>query len=392
MKAAPAGAANPFEIETTSAAVVEPDGALNSTAVAKRPMNKQVVSLVLALAGGLAAAECIAQTAPTALAGAGSSARAAVYEGWGLAYGSRYGMALEYAGVGSARGISQAAERNVDFAASDLPLRGMELEKAGLAQFPTVVTAVVPVVNLQGVGPGALRLTGPLLAEILLGRIEKWNDAAIAGLNPNLALPDLDIQVVYRADEAEQTQVLTRYLSKVSEAWAKQVGSGAAVQWKVGTGAKGAAALVGEVKRLRGAIGYVELNQTQEARLAFPQLQNLFGRFVSPEPATLLAAADAVDWARHYAGRSAFGVDLTDMPGLRAWPITAASYVVLPRVQDRPERARVTLAFLDWSLSGEGDQIAEKLGSVGLPAKGKQYVRASLRRSVTDARGDPLLR
>jgi phosphate transport system substrate-binding protein len=351
----------------------------------------QVVTLALVFAGGLVV-ECAAQTVPAALAGAGSDARAQIYEGWGLAYGSRYGVALEYAAVGSARGVSQAAERKVDFGASDLPLRSIELDKAGLAQFPTVVTAVVPVFNLPGMGSAALRLSGPLLAEILLGRVKKWSDPAIAELNPSLALPDLDIQVVYRADVSEQTQVLARYLSKVSEAWAREMGAGAGMKWKLGTGVKSETELIREVKQLRGALGYAELNQAQEGKLGVAQLRNLFGRFVAPEPATVLAAAEAADWARHYAGRSGFDLDLTDMPGLRAWPITAASYVVLPRVQDRPERGRVTLAFLDWSLSTEGDQVAEKLGLVGLPAKGKQYVRASLRRNVTDGSGEPLLR
>ena len=185
----------------------------------------QVMGLVLSFAGALGAGEGVAQTVPGALSGAGSGAKAEVYEGWGLAYGSRYGVALDYAAVGSAQGVAQAVERKVDFGASDLPLRSIELDKAGLAQFPAVVTAVVPVINLPGVAPGALRLSGPLLAEILLGHVKKWSNAAIAELNPDLTLPDLDIQVVYRADESEQTQVLARYLSKVSEAWAKEMGA-----------------------------------------------------------------------------------------------------------------------------------------------------------------------
>ena len=352
----------------------------------------QVVSLVLSLAGGVWAADSVAQTAPTVLAGAGSSTKAQIYEGWGLAYGSRYGVALEYAALGSVRGVSQATDRKVDFGASDVPLRSIELDKAGLAQFPTVVTAVVPVVNLPGVVSGELRLSGPLLADILLGRVKKWNDPGLLELNPDLNLPALDIRVVFRADDSEQTRVLARYLSKVSEAWAKQMGGGSALQWKLGTGAKGAKALMQEVKQQHGSIGYAELNQAQEAKLGIVQLENLFGRFVLPETGSVLAAAAAADWPRHYAGHSGFELDLTDMPGLQAWPIAAVSYVVLPRVQDRPERARVTLAFLDWSLSAEGDPIAEKLGYVGLPPQGKQYVRAALRRNVTDVHGDPILR
>jgi phosphate transport system substrate-binding protein len=353
--------------------------------------------LALALAAlGTAAAPGQPDSAPgaatAAMSGAGPSGPGEVYEGWALAYGTRTAVVLDYERVDAGRGVREAMERKADFGASELPLRGIELERSGLAQFPTYVSALVPVVNLPSVQPGALRLTGPLLAEILLGRVKKWNDDAIEALNPGLALPDLDIQVVYRADEAAHTQVLTRYLSKVSETWAKQGGSGLAMQWRAGVGAKNAESMISEVKRLSGAIGYLELNQAAAAKLATVQLQNVFGRFVAPEPATLLAAADALDWQLIFAARGSFDIDLTDMPGLRVWPLAFASYVVLPRVQERSERGRMTLTFFDWSLGEEGDKIAEKLGYVGLPARGKQYVRASLRRTFTDAGGEPLLR
>jgi phosphate transport system substrate-binding protein len=357
----------------------------------------QFLGLAFALAAlGAAAAPGQSESTPSAataaMSGAGPTGPGEVYEGWALAYGTRTAVVLEYDRVDAGRGVRDTMERKADFGASELPLRGIELDRAGLAQFPTYVSALVPVVNLPNVQPGALRLTGPLLAEILLGRVKKWNDAAIEALNPGLALPDLDIQVVYRADEAAHTQVLTRYLSKVSETWAKQGGSGPSVQWRAGVGVKDAAAMIAEVKRLPGAIGYVELNQAAAAKLTSVQLQNLFGRFVLPEPATVLAAADALDWQLIFAARGSFDLDLTDMPGLRVWPLAYASYVVLPRVQERAERGRMTLAFFDWSLGEEGDKIAEKLGYVGLPARGKQYVRASLRRTFIDAGGEPLLR
>jgi len=330
--------------------------------------------------------------AMSAIAGAGALAPGQVYEGWALAYGSKYGVVLEYKRVGGVQGVRDTIDRKADFGASELPLRGIELERAGLAQIPTYVTALVPVVNLSGMQAGTLRLTGPLLAEIFLGRVKKWNDKAIRELNPTLSLPDLDIQVLYRSDETAHTQVLTRYLSKVSDTWAKQVGAGNTVQWRTGIGTKGGEAMISEIKRVAGAIGYVEVSQAQLARMTTVQLQNLFGRFVSPDMPNLLAAADSADWELMFAGRSSFDIDLTDMPGLRAWPITAASYVVLPRTQEWSERARRTLAFFDWSLGVEGDEIAEKLGYVGLPARGKHYVRASLRRNFTDGRGEPLLR
>jgi phosphate transport system substrate-binding protein len=357
----------------------------------------RLLGLVIALAAfGAAAATGQSDSTPAAataaMSGAGPAGPGEVYAGWALAYGTRTAVVLDYEPVDAGRGVRAAMERKADFAASELPLRGIELDRSGLAQFPTHVSALVPVVNLPGVQPGALRLTGPLLAEIFLGRVKKWSDPAIEALNPGLALPAVDIQVVYRADEAAHTQVLTRYLSKVSETWARQGGSGPTVQWRAGVGVKDAQSMISEVKRLSGAIGYVEVNQAAAAKLSSIQLQNLFGRFVAPDSATLLAAADALDWQLIFAARGSFDIDLTDMPGLRAWPIAFASYVVLPRVQERLERGRMTIAFFDWSLGEEGDRIAEKLGYVGLPARGKQYVRASLRRSFTDAGGEPLLR
>ncbi len=367
-------------------------------------MNQFVMSKVRTLGLALVAATLSAgaargQDAPespapatSALAGVGPSASGQVYEGWALAYGTRFGVVVDYRRVGSVRGVRETIDRQADFGAAELPLRGIELEQAGLAQFPTFVTGLVPVVNVPGVQSGALRLTGPLLADILLGRVKKWNDDVIAALNPTLSLPALEIHVLYRADEAAHTQVLTRYLSKVSEAWAKQVGAGSSVQWRTGIGIKGSEAMIAEVKRVPGAIGYLEINQALLSKLTTVELQNLFGRFVPPNLPNLEAAADAADWPLIFAGHGSFDVDLTDMPGLRAWPIAAASYVVLQRMQERPERGRMALAFFDWSLGAEGDEIAEKLGYVGLPVRGKQYVRASLRRSFTDARGEPLLR
>ncbi|MBS0306483.1 MAG: phosphate ABC transporter substrate-binding protein PstS [Proteobacteria bacterium] len=318
-----------------------------------------------ALALGLGAAAC-AQDAT----GAGASFPAPLYAKWADAYHKASGARINYQSVGSGAGIRQIRARTVDFGASDMPLADAELQRDGLMQFPMVIGGIVPVVNIAGIAAGQLRLTGAVLGDIYLGRITRWNDAAITMLNPGLALPDAAIAPVRRADASGTTFGFTNYLSKVNGEWKSRVGEGAAVDWPSGAGGKGNEGVAAFVQRLPNSIGYVEYTYASANRLAHVLLRNRAGAYPEPDASTFRAAAAGADWSR------TFHQILTDQPGKDAWPITSATFVLMHHVPDRPAQAASALKFFEWSFA-QGDKMAAELEYVPLPDSVKAQVRTA---------------
>lgn len=326
----------------------------------------------------------IAGTATSALAvditGAGASFPSPVYAKWADAYHKASGHKVNYQSIGSGGGIKQIIAKTVDFGASDMPLKADVLDKDGLVQFPTVIGGVVPVVNVSGVQPGQLRLTGRVLADIYAGKISKWNDKAVAELNPKVVLPNVDIAVVRRADGSGTTFIFTNYLSKVSPEWKSKVGEGAAVQWPTGMGGKGNEGVSAFVQRIPNSIGYVEYAYAKQNKLAWVMLQNGSGAFVAPDDEAFKAAAASADW-----NKSAFGEILTNQPGKNAWPITGATFILMHKTQNKPEQAAEVLKFFNWSYKYGGAMAAE-LDYVPLPDGLVKLVAASWS-NIKDASG-----
>lgn len=310
------------------------------------------------LLGLMLAVSPVAQAA--SVTGAGASFPAPVYSKWADAYQKATGNRVNYQSIGSGAGIKQITAKTVDFGASDMPLKPEELDKAGMVQFPTVVGGVVAVVNLPGVKPGELKLTGTVLADIYLGKIIKWNDKEITALNPSVKLPDQDIAVVRRADGSGTSFVFTNYLSKVSAEWKTKVGEGTAPQWPVGLGGKGNEGVSAFVQRIPASIGYVEYAYAKQNKLTWTQLQNKDKAFVQPDDDTFKAAAAGADWSK------AFYEILTEQPGAKSWPITSATFILMHRGQDKPEQGAEVLKFFDWAYKN-GAAMATDLDYVPLP-------------------------
>ncbi len=302
------------------------------------------------------------------ITGAGATFPAPVYAKWADAYNKATGARVNYQSVGSGAGIKQIKSKTVDFGASDMPLKDAELSADGLLQFPTVIGGVVPVVNVEGIKPGQLKLTGQVLGDIYLGKITKWNDPALAALNPGVKLPAADIAAVRRADGSGTTFIFTNYLSKVNADWKAKVGEGTAVNWPTGAGGKGNEGVAAFVTRLPNSIGYVEYAYAKQNKMAYAQLKNAAGNYVSPDDATFQSAAAAADWSR------SFYQILTEQGGKDAWPITGATYILMHVSQDKPVNAQNALKFFDWAY-GNGDQTAADLDYVALPASLKQLIR-----------------
>lgn len=305
------------------------------------------------------------------ITGAGATFPAPVYSKWAEGYQKATGNKLNYQSIGSGGGIKQIAAKTVDFGASDMPLKPEDLEKNGLMQFPTVIGGVVPVVNVQGIQPGQLKFTGQLLGEIYLGKIVKWNDKAIADLNPGVALPDQAIAVVRRADGSGTTFIWTNYLSKVNKEWKEKVGEGTAVQWPVGLGGKGNEGVSAFVQRIPGAIGYVEYAYAKQNKMSYGQVKNADGNFVSPEEDNFKAAAAGAEWTRNN-----FAVILTDQPGKTTWPISGATFILMHKSQDKPQQALETFKFFDWAYKN-GAKLAADLDYVPLPESLTKQIVAS---------------
>jgi phosphate transport system substrate-binding protein len=300
--------------------------------------------------------------------GAGATFPAPLYAKWADAYNKATGARINYQSVGSGAGLKQIRSKTVDFGASDMPLKDDELAKDGLVQFPTVIGGVVPVVNIKGIQPGQIKLTGQALGDIYLGKITKWNDAALTALNPGVPLPDAAISVVRRADGSGTSFIFTNYLSKVNAEWKSKVGEGTAVNWPTGAGGKGNEGVSSYVQRLPNSIGYVEYAYAKQNKMSHVLLKNQAGNFVAPDDANFKAAAAGADWNK------SFYQVLTEQPGKDAWPLTGATFIMMHKAQDKPVQATNTLKFFEWAFSS-GDQMAADLEYVSLPDTLKNLVR-----------------
>jgi phosphate transport system substrate-binding protein len=315
--------------------------------------------------------------------GAGATFPAPVYAKWAAAYNTATGVRVNYQSVGSGAGIRQIKAKTVDFGASDMPLTDADLTKEGLMQFPTVIGGVVPVVNIKGVQPGQLKLTGEVLGNIYLGKISKWNDPAIVALNPGVALPDAAIAPVRRADGSGTTFLFTNYLSKVNADWKQTVGEGTAVNWPAGAGGKGNEGVSAFVQRLPNSIGYVEYAYAKQNKMNTVLLKNQAGVFVAPDDLNFKAAAANADWAK------SFYQVLTDQPGKDSWPLTGATFILMHKAQDKPAQATTALKFFEWAYAN-GDKAAADLEYVPLPDSLKALVRKQWANEIKDAAGKPV--
>ncbi|WP_156890027.1 phosphate ABC transporter substrate-binding protein PstS [Silanimonas lenta] len=308
-------------------------------------------------------AEAPARSARIDVTGAGATFVFPLLSKWSTDYAAATGHRINYQSIGSGGGIAQAKAGTVDFGSTDAPLAPEELAAANLGQFPSVVGGVVPVVNLEGVADGQLRLTGELVADIYLGRIQRWNDPAIVEINPGVSLPDTSIRVVYRSDGSGTTFNFVNYLSQVSPAWLETVGQpGTAVKWPTGVGGKGNEGVAAYTKQLPGAIGYVELSYALQNNMTTVSLRNAAGNWVRPNIESFQAAAASADWAN----AKDFHLVITNAPGEAAWPIAATNFILLSKAPRNPARARAVLDFFRWGYA-EGDARAQELGYVPLP-------------------------
>lgn len=310
------------------------------------------LSLSLVLPGAAFAAD---------INGAGASFPAPVYQAWAAAYKEKTGTGLNYQSIGSGGGQNQIVNRTVDFGASDAPMKDDKLEQASLLQFPTVIGSVVAIFNLDGVD--SLVLSGPVLAEIYQGKIAKWNDAKIAELNKGAKLPDQAIVPVYRSDSSGTSFVFTSYLASASSDWKGSVGAATSVQWPTGAGAKGNEGVAGTVKNTKGAIGYVEFIYAAANKLTAADLVNKAGKVVKPETKAFMEAAAAADWK----GAKNFAASMIDTAGPGAWPITSATYILLPKNPTNAAQSAEVIKFFNWAYTAEGDAVAEKLHYIPLP-------------------------
>jgi phosphate transport system substrate-binding protein len=316
------------------------------------------------------------------ITGAGASFPAPLYAKWAADYNKATGVKINYQSVGSGAGLRQIEAKTVDFGASDMPLKDDELKAKNLVQFPTVIGGVVPVINVKGITPGQLRLNGQVLGDIYLGKITKWNDAAIKALNPTLALPDAVIAPVSRSDGSGTTFIFTNYLSKVNAEWKSKVGEGTAVKWPTGLGGKGNEGVAAYVGRLPNSIGYLEYAYVKQNKMNFALMQNMDGKFVAPDDDTFKAAAAGADWNK------SFYQILTQQPGATSWPISGATFILMQKTQDKPLNATAALKFFDWAMM-QGDKTAADLDYVPMPDSAKGSIRKAWG-DIKDASGKPV--
>jgi phosphate transport system substrate-binding protein len=345
-------------------------------------MRSRTKQLGLALALGLAAVTAPAQAAD--ISGAGATFPYPLYAKWADTYKKETGVGLNYQSIGSGGGIKQIIAQTVTFGATDAPLKGDDLDKHGLVQFPMVMGGIVPVVNLGGVAPGELVLDGPTLAKIFLGEIKTWDDPAIKALNPTAKLPATAIAVVHRSDGSGTTFNFTDYLSKISPDWKAKVGSNTAVEWPIGIGAKGNEGVANNVAQTKGSIGYVEYAYAKQNKLTHAKMTNRDGAVVEPTIETFQATAANADWA----STPGYGVILSNQPGADAWPMTAATFILIHKQPRDPVAAREALKFFAWAYD-KGDALAEGLDYVPMP----DAVVASVKKTWTeikDVNGQPL--
>jgi phosphate transport system substrate-binding protein len=319
------------------------------------------------------------------ITGAGATFPYPVYAKWAEAYKAQTEVKLNYQSIGSGGGIKQIEAKTVDFGASDMPLKEEALAKAGLVQWPMIMGGVVPVVNIEGIKTGDMKLTGPILAEIYLGKISKWDDPAIAKINPGLKLPAQAIAVIHRSDGSGTTFLFTNYLSKVSKEWQEKVGFNTSVEWPVGLGGKGNEGVANFTAQTPGSIGYVEYAYALQNHLAYALMSNREGQFVKPESKTFQSAAANADWQK----APGFYLVLTDQPGKESWPITGASFILMHKTQEHPDRAKEALKFFKWSYA-DGTKMAEALDYVPMPQNVVKMVERMWSTQIKTANGKPI--
>jgi phosphate transport system substrate-binding protein len=322
---------------------------------------------------GLMAAVGLAQADNITINAAGATFPYPIYSQWAYKYNSMTGVKLNYQSIGSGGGIAQIKAKTVDYGASDAPLKAEVLKESGLVQFPMVMGGVVMVVNLPGIGPGQLKLTNPILADIYLGKIKKWDDPAIKKVNEGLKLPSQDITVVHRSDGSGTTFIFSNYLSTVSPEWKQKVGANTSVQWPVGVGGKGNEGVAGQVKNISGSIGYVEYAYALQNKMAVTQLQNKAGKFLSPSIDAFEAAAANANWKDAPYG---FYLMIVDQPGDQSWPIAGATFILVHKDQTDAAKAAAMLKWFDWCYK-HGGEMAKKLDYVPMPESVVKLVEES---------------
>jgi len=303
------------------------------------------------------------------ITGAGATFPAPLYSKWASEYNKATGTKINYQSVGSGAGIKQIEAKTVTFGASDMPLTDEKLAASGLFQFPTAIGGVVPVINVNNIAPGQLKLTGTVIADIFLGKITKWDDSAIKALNPALVLPNQDITVVRRADGSGTTFIWTNYLSKVSKEFKEVIGEGTAVNWKVGAGGKGNEGVAQMVRQLPGSFGYVEFAYVKQTKMNWVNVQNSSGTWVAPTEDAFKAAAANADWNKSY-----YQI-LTNQAGKEAWPISGATFILVYIKPEDTAKSKAALSFFDWAFSN-GDKAADDLDYVALPTSVKNKIRS----------------
>ena len=333
---------------------------------------------------GFLAATILPATA-VEISGAGATFPYPIYARWADTYKKDTGIELNYQSIGSGGGIKQIEAKTVTFGASDAPLKGAELDKFGLVQFPTVMGGIVPVVNIEGIKPGELVLDGPTLAGIFLGKVKNWDDPAIKKLNPNAKLPSQAIAVVHRSDGSGTTFNFTYYLAQVSPDWKSQVGSATSVEWPVGIGAKGNEGVSNNVSQTSSSIGYVEYAYALQNKMDYTKMVNKDGKTVAPTSEAFQAAAANADWN----SEPGFGLILANQPGAESWPMTAATFILMPKQPPDPVAATAALKFFAWAYT-KGDKMAEDLDYVPMPKKVVSEIEKVWAKEIKDSSGKPL--
>jgi phosphate transport system substrate-binding protein len=344
-------------------------------------LNRVLKSLVVAV--GAAISFSVVHAAD--MTGAGATFPYPIYAKWAEAYKKATGNGLNYQSIGSGGGIKQIKAKTVDFGASDMPLKAEDLDAEGLMQFPAIIGGVVPVVNIEGIAPGKMKMTGDVLAGIYMGKITKWNAAEITALNPGLKLPAEEITVVHRSDGSGTTFLWTDYLSKVNAEFKAAVGSSTAVKWPVGLGGKGNEGVAASVRQIKNSIGYVEYAFVKKNKMTHTQLKNMDGQFVEPDDENFKSAAAGADWVK----TPGMGVVLTNQPGKATWPITGASFILMHKAQADAEKGKEVLKFFDWAFKN-GGAMATELEYVSLPAPVVKLIGDGWKAKMKDASGKAL--
>jgi len=316
------------------------------------------------------------------ITGAGATFPYPIYAKWADAYRKATGVGLNYQSIGSGGGIKQITAKTVDFGASDMPMKPEDLEKNGLMQFPAIMGGDVIVYNLKGVASGAISLTGPMVADIYLGKIKMWNDSVLAKANPGVKLPNQAISVVHRSDGSGTTFIFVNYLSKVSEEWKSKVGEGTSVAWPTGVGGKGNEGVASYVQRIDGAIGYVEYAYAKQNKLSVAKMTNRDGSVVEPSDTSFAAAAAGADWSK----APGMYLVLTNQPGKASWPMTGASFILMHKQQEKAENAKEVLKFFEWSFKN-GAKMADELDYVPMPDPVVKLIQSSWKSQLKDASG-----